>query len=684
MEQWKYENHAEAMRTFVTHEMRTICGTILASSVAVAAMAATAVESVAMCATSPDGRVTCAFAIEDGLPVVDVSFCGRHAFRTELGMDFGRMELAKSTSRTVRSSWKPVWGFKSEYPENYTELELKLVREECKGDEQPSETLYLRCYNEGFAARAGFVMPPYDVSSIAGERTCWRFASGAAAWGIRTTEGTFPEDPAPIESMTGDGWRMPFTLRIPGVAYASIFEAHVEHYPRGYLHMEKGVASLRFAMGVKEGRGATLTPWRAVALAESPAELVERAYFVENLNPPCAIEDVSWIKPGFCVSDQGNFKLRTGEIIEAAEYAAAVGAKYIQIDWGWYGTEVPWTDEDRAAYAARHPELKDDTTWVENTRANPFTTAVGTVPYHPYWPYSGRSGVEMDMSAIVSALRARGLGLCLYVHGAILEAYDMDELFATYAKWGVAGLKPGFVGYGSQATTDFIRRMCALAAKHHLWLDIHDIHVPDGIERTWPNLMITEGGGGEEGNHPVRQDVALPFTRCLAGPFDYTPMLFNAGKAGATKLHKLAMFVAYPGPTAVMRGSITNLVENETAAVQFLRALPWNYDDTRVVDAEIARHLAVIRRKGDSFYIGAIAGDAAHETEIALDFLEAGLDYEAEILADDLSDVSIPRGYRREKRIVRKDDKLEVKMSASGGYCAVVKIAELPEKVMQK
>ena len=178
------------------------------ATVFVAAMVLTA-DSEEISATSPDGRVKCDFSIEDGLPVADVSFCGRHAFRTELGMDFGRMELAKSTSRTVRSSWKPVWGFKSEYPENYTELELKLVREECKGDEQPSETLYLRCYDEGFAARAGFVMPPYDVSSIAGERTRWRFAPGAAAWGIRTTEGTFPEDPAPIESMTGDGWRRP-------------------------------------------------------------------------------------------------------------------------------------------------------------------------------------------------------------------------------------------------------------------------------------------------------------------------------------------------------------------------------------------------------------------------------------------------------------------------------------------
>ena len=646
------------------------CAKLLALAVSFAALAEDAPQVV----SSPDGRVTCEFFLEDGRPSANVSFCGRHVFRSALGIECGKVRVVKSETRTIRGTWKPVWGFKSEYPENYTELSIKLIREGRGGKEPPAETICIRCYDEGFAVRTKFVVGTYSVGAIEGEHTNWRFADGAAAWGITATEGTFPTDPISVANMSGSGWRMPLTLCIPGAAYASIFEADVENYPRSYIKAENGVLSPQFAMGVKEGRGETFTPWRAVALASSPAELVEHAYFVENLNSPCAIADVSWIKPGFCVSDAGNFPLRTTEIVAVAKSAADIGAKYVQIDWGWYGTELPWTDDERADYAARHPELKDDPTWETNTRPNPFAAAVGTVPYHPYWPYSGRKGVEMDIPAIVAALKDQGLGLCLYVHGAILEAYDMDELFATYEKWGVVGLKPGFVGYGSQVTTDFIRRMCALAAKHHLWLDIHDLHVPDGLERTWPNLMTTEGGGGEEGNHPVRQDVALPFTRCLAGPFDYTPMLFNAGKANATKLHKLAMFVAYPGPTAVMRGSMTNLVENEDAAVKFLRALPWNYDDTIVADAEIARHLAVIRRKGDSFYIGAMTGDAAHETEIALDFLEAGRDYEAEILADDLSDVGVPRGYRREKRIVRKGDKLIVKMAASGGFCAVVRI----------
>jgi alpha-glucosidase len=252
--------------------------------------------------------------------VADVSFCGRLVFRSSLGVEKGALRVLRSDLRTMRSSWKPVWGFRSEYPENYTELSVKLGRAD---NGAPAETLYLRCYDEGFAVRAKFVMEPYTVSSLSGERTDWRFVPGAAAWAIPGTESTFPADPIPLADLSPDkAWRMPLTVQVPGVAYASIFEAHVEHYPRSYVHAERGILSPRFAMGVKEGRGETLTPWRAVALAATPAELVARAYLVENLNPPCAIADPSWIKPGFCVSDLGNFELRTREIVAAARPAA--------------------------------------------------------------------------------------------------------------------------------------------------------------------------------------------------------------------------------------------------------------------------------------------------------------------------------------------------------------------------
>ena len=641
----------------------------LTASAAVALLA-TAAWADTLSLTSPDGRVTCAFSLQDGRPVADVSYDGKPVFTGKLGVERGALVVQKTETRTVRSAWKPAWGFQKEYPENYAELVVRLGRE---GRVAADETLYLRCYDEGFAVRTKAVLETYSLGSLSGELTDWRFEPGTAAWAIAGGEATYPEEPIGIERLDANrDYMFPLTVRVPGVGYASVFEARAERYPRSYLRAERGMLRPRFATGVMEGRGETYTPWRAVALAATPAELVERAYFVENLNAPCAIADTSWIRPGFCVSDMGNFKLRTPDVIASAKEAAKIGARYIQIDWGWYGTEYVWTDDDRAAYAAKHPELKDDKTWEANTRANPYKAAYGTVPYHPYWPYDGRHGVDFDIPTCVTELKKLGLGLCLYVHGAILESNDLDALFATYEKWGVAGLKPGFVGYGSQNATEFIRKMTEVAAKHRLWLDIHDAYLPDGLQRTWPNLMIVEGGGGEEGDHVVRQDVTLPFARCLVGPFDYTPCLFHAGKANATKLHKLAIFLAYPGPTSVMRGNIVNLVKNDPDAAAFLKALPWNYDSTKVFDAEIGHHLTVVRGKDGAFYAAGLTGVDAHETSLTLDFLADGVDYTLDLLTDDLASAAVPRPYRHARRTVRKGDVVDVKMVASGGFCATL------------
>lgn len=623
-------------------------------------------------AVSPNGRVACCVTLDEGRPVASVSYGGRPAFVSELGFRRAPLEVTEVRSREVRSSWKPVWGFRSEYPENYAEMEIVLAQAE---DHRYDETICVRCYDEGFAVRTQVQLEVYGLDEIREERTSWRFPDGTAAWAIPGTESTFPRDPIPLAALDAEKrWRMPLTMTVPGVGFASVHEANVRDYPRSYLQARAGVLSPVFAVGTKEGRGLTASPWRAVQLAESPAGLIETAYFIENLNDPCAIADTSWIRPGLSVSDHGNCELRTDEVIAAARAAKRFGAAYFQVDWGWYGTEYPWSESDCAYYAAKHPELAEETTWRENARADPHTVAKGRVPYHPYWPYDGRSGVDFDIPKVVAALREMGMGLGLYVHGVVLEANDLDDLFSLYESWGVAALKPGFVSYGSQRSTEYLRRLAEVAARHHLWLDVHDSQIPDGFERTWPNVMITEGGGGEEGRHPVRQNVALPFTRCLCGPFDFTPSLFSAhdGAFVCSKAHKVAMFLAYPGPTAVMRGNVIRLMEEDASIMEFLKALPWNYDETKVLDAGIARHLAVARRRGDDWFLAGLAGEEAHETALDFAFLPEGRDFELTLWRDDPASAA-PRGYIRETRRVRRGDRMTVAMSAAGGFCATLK-----------
>ncbi len=624
------------------------------------------------CITSPNGRVACEFFLRDGVPVARVSYDGRHAFESELGFRRGKLVVQKTSERTVKDAWKPVWGFKSEYPDRYTELIVNLAAPDSP---RTDEILTLRCYDEGFAVRAKTDLNVYELGEIRDERTSWRFASGAKAWCISETEGTFPENPYELDALDStNAWRMPFTVEVSNGCAASIIEANVRDYPRSFLNVSQGMIRPVFAIGVKEGRGEIVSPWRAVQLAPNAGKLVETAYFIENLNDSCAIADTSWIQPGLSVSDAGNCELVTEQVIEAARAAKACGAKYFQLDWGWYGTEYAWSDNDRATFRAEHPEFANDTTWETNTYANPYSAAKGTVPYHPYWPYDcHRRGVELDLPKIVAELKKLDMGLGLYIHGAVLEANDLDRLFSTYASWGIAALKPGFVSFGSQKATEYMRKLAATAAKYHLWLDIHDAQIPDGFERAYPNVMLSEGGGGEEGNHPARQDVALPFTRCLSGPFDFTPRLFNpdALKKG-TKAHEVAFFLCYPGPTAVMRGDVRRLLETDASIVEFVKALPWNYDESRVLDAAIARHLVVARRRDENWYLAGMTGEKAHTTEITFDFLPDGREFTLTLWRDDAASDSHPQGYVRETRRIRRGDRLAIPMSRCGGFLALL------------
>lgn len=618
--------------------------------------------------SSPDGKVRAEFCLRDGAPEVSLSRDEKPFGIMRLGPEYthrgyGRYEVLRSFERTVRGSWKPVWGFRSEYPEHYVERTVELS---LSGANETAMTLTLRAYDEGFAARYEMPLETYALDEIKRERFDFNFPAATVAWPIHETEGTYPEDPISVNALNVSAeWRMPFTLRTPAGLYASIFEAGTVNWPRSFLKSDgKGGLRSVFAIGTKTGRSPVRSPWRAVLMAPTAGGLVERAYFVENLNPPCAVKDAAdWVRPGLTTSDFG--RLTNAALLEDAKRVRAMGVKYLQIDWGWYGTERPWTDAEREGYRRKRPDLKD-TDWVANTYADPYTPAKGYVPYHPFWKrliHYGRVGVDLDIPALVRELKKLDMGLCLYLHGLVLEANDMEKLFSLYEKWGVAGLKPGFVSWGSQSATDALRRLAETAARHHLWLDIHDAQIPDGFERTWPNVMITEGGGGEEGHHPVHQDVALPFGRCLVGPFDYTPRFFDPKR---TKAHAAAMLVVYPGPTAVMRWSrdgnttIAGLCAENPELFDFVKSLPMTYDETRVLVGEISKRIIVARRKETVWYVGGISGSKASTISLTADFLEPNCGYQLMMVSDDGLVV----------RTVHRGEMLNVKMSAGGGFVA--------------
>lgn len=72
------------------------------------------------------------------------------------------------------------------------------------------------------------------------------------------------------------------------------------------------------------------------------------------------------------------------------------------------------------------------------------------------------------------------------------ESADLEEQFARLEKTGVAGVKIDLMNRSDQQMIDLYRRAAKAAAEHHLMIEFSNGPAPDGIERTWPNVLPQE------------------------------------------------------------------------------------------------------------------------------------------------------------------------------------------------
>jgi alpha-glucosidase len=229
------------------------------------------------------------------------------------------------------------------------------------------------------------------------------------------------------------------------------------------------------------------------------------------------------------------------------------------------------------------------------------------------------------------------------------------------------------------------RTVVERAARYRIMIDAHEPIKPTGISRTWPNMMTREGVRGteynawSEGNPPEHMTI-LPFTRVLAGPVDYTPGIFDltfdrykpGNRVHATLANQLALMVVLYSPLQMA----ADLIENYEGhpAFAFIEEVPVDWDDTRVLDARIGDYAVIARRRGGSWYVGAITDESARTLTVALDFLESGRKYRAIIYADapDADYEENPGVYRIEEMEVGAETELVVRMARGGGQAVSI------------
>ncbi|HUX27168.1 MAG TPA: glycoside hydrolase family 97 catalytic domain-containing protein, partial [Terracidiphilus sp.] len=305
---------------------------------------------------------------------------------------------------------------------------------------------------------------------------------------------------------------LPFLAQEPGIGWVAITEADIDNYAGMYLRKDAGRYNVRAELSPRvdepgvavETKTPFSSPWRVLMIGDEPGRLIE-SNIVLNLNPPSKIKDTSWIEAGKSAWDWWSgeaapsvtFKpgMNTATMEHYIDFASASGFKYMLIDAGW------------ALAHRKGPE--DYSTLADITQVTP----------------------AIDMPELLRYAKEKNVKIWLWAHWTSVDKY-MDQAFPLFVKWGIAGVKIDFMNRDDQWMVNWYRRVVAAAAEHHLMIDYHGAFKPDGLRRTYPNLMTREGVMGKEylkwsARTTPAHNATLPFTRMLAGPMDYTPGAFG-------------------------------------------------------------------------------------------------------------------------------------------------------------
>ena len=388
-------------------------------------------------------------------------------------------------------------------------------------------------------------------------------------------------------------------------------------------------------------------PWRVLIISEKDKELLNND-MVYKLASPLRIKDVSWIKPGKVAWDWWN-----DWNISNVDFRAGINTKT-------YKYYIDFASENNIE------NILLDEGWAESE------DIMKVVP-------------EIDLQEIINYAKEKNVGVWLW-GGWLPLNRKTDEALSTYSKMGIKGFKIDFMDRDDQKMVDFYYKIAKKAAEYKLMIDFHGAYKPTGLQRTYPNVMNFEGVQGLEHvkwSNPdfPKYDSTIPFIRMLAGPMDYTPgAMRNANKKNfrdirskpmsqGTRVHQLALYVLYEAPFNMLADSPTNYME-EPESTKFIGSVPTTFDETVALDGKVGQYAAVARRKGDTWYIGAITDWDKRNISLDLSFLPKGKRYEAVIFKDGINADRDGTDYVREVLEVNSGREIRVKMKGGGGWAA--------------
>jgi alpha-glucosidase len=616
---------------------------------------------------SPNNRVELRIRTEKGIRY-DVLLDGRAILQDcTLSLDVDHKKLgaeAKVVKRKESSQdriLEPVVRQKfAKIRENYKELHL---------DMDGGYGVTFRAFNDGAAYRLETSLPQAEVK-IYGEEMNLNFPRNYIVY-YPEEESFFSHNERKYLPRRLSAIDPAFIATLPAVvdveqgAQVAIAESDVEQYPGLWLRGTSGnglaatfppyplkerlvgdsdVRVVEAADYIAVTKGTRTFPWRIIGIAERDADLLTNE-LTWLLAKPSEVQDTSWIKAGKVAWDWWNdwnvygvdFKagINTATYKYYIDFAAKYGIPYFLLDAGWY----------------RNGDVLD------------------VVP-------------EVNMEEVTAYAKEKNVRLILWVLWNKLDD-QLQKALDQYAKWGIAGIKVDFMQRSDQKLIDYYHKVSRETAKRKMLLDFHGDQKPATMSRTWPNLIGTEGVRGMEWDKWSAEtdpdhDVTLPFTRMLLGPMDYTPgAMLNAQKndfraighrpmSQGTRCHQLAMYVVFEAPLQMLSDSPSNYLR-EPEAMEFLAPVPSEWDDTKVLDGKIAQYVAVARRSGKDWYVGAMTNWSPRELEIDFSFLPEG-NFTLQAYEDGVNADRMGSDYKMMKSQVKRGTKLKIKLAPGGGW----------------
>ena len=634
---------------------------------------------------SPDGRLEMHISTVDGIRY-DVLHEGKLLLeRSQASMTLGdgtlyggtAMKVRRASTRSVDEVAEAVAYKKSEVRENFNELEL-----DCGGYK-----VIFRAYDDACAYR--FISLSRTPFTVNDEQADFRFAEDWYAqipyinkkWKGSLEDILVNDFQCTYTRSKFSEWKerwsiVPLLVECPQGKKVVLTEADLMDYPGMFLYNYKkgGETTLsgyfaripdKTEIGghnmvqemvytrkdhIAEFDGAVSFPWRVIVVSSEDRELAD-SDIVWKLATPASDTDWSWVRPGKVAWEWWNAWNLKGVDFETGvndetyrhyiDFAAENGIEYVILDEGW---AVKYAND-----------------------------LMQEVP-------------EIHLSELILYAAERGVGIILWA-GWWPFAKDMENVCRHYSEMGVKGFKVDFMNRDDQPMVDWFRRAAEMCAKYHLLMDFHGSYKPTGLQRTYPNVVNFEGVHGLEqmkwsdpSVDQVTYDVTIPFIRQVAGPMDYTQgAMRNATRKNyfpvrsepmsqGTRCRQLAEYVVFESPLNMMCDSPTNYRANQECT-DFISAVPTVWDETVALDGKVAQYVAVARRSGDVWYVGAMTDWDAREMTLDLGFLPEG-EYEMEIFRDGVNAKRIASDYKRVVETLPSDRKVSLSMAPGGGWVA--------------